>query len=41
MILKGNTGDEPTVVNVHTEKKNKRKRNGGGGTVSIVTEAES
>jgi hypothetical protein len=28
------------VVNVHTGKKIKRKRKGGGRTVSIVTEAE-
>jgi len=38
MILK--SGDEPqTVVNVHTEKKIKRKRKVGG-LVSIVTEPE-
>ena len=34
------TGEEPTVVNIHTEKKIKCKRKGGGGTVSIVTEPE-
>jgi hypothetical protein len=28
------------VVNVHSENKIKRKRKGGGATVSIVTEAE-
>jgi hypothetical protein len=31
--------EEPTVI-VHTEKKMKSKRTGGGGTVSIVTEPE-
>ena len=30
MILRGNKGDEPTLVNVHTEKKVKRKRKGRG-----------
>jgi hypothetical protein len=39
MILRGNKGDEPTAVNVHTEKKIERKRKAGG-TVSIVTEPE-
>ena len=34
------TGDEPTTVNVHIEKKIKRKRKGGGGHVSIVTKPE-
>jgi len=29
---------EPTVVNIHTEKKVKRMRKGGGATVRIVTE---
>jgi len=29
MILRGNMGYEPTVANVHTEKKNKCKRKGG------------
>jgi len=39
MILR--SGDEThTVVNVHTEKKNKRKRKVGG-LVSIVTEPEN
>jgi hypothetical protein len=38
MIMR--TGDEPpTVVNVHTEKKIKRKRTGGG-LVAIVTEPD-
>ena len=36
MILR--TGDD--VVNVHTERKIKRKRMGGGGLVAIVTEPE-
>jgi len=27
MILRGNNGDEPSVVNVHTENEIKRKRN--------------
>jgi hypothetical protein len=31
---------EEHVVTVHTDKKIKRKRTGGGGTVSIVTESE-
>ena len=30
MILKGNTGDEPPVINVHTQNKIKRKRKGVG-----------
>jgi len=38
MILRENKGDETTVVNVHTEKKMKRKRKGG--TISIVTDPE-
>jgi len=38
MIL-GISGEEPTVM-VHTERKIERKRKGGGGTVSIVTEPE-
>jgi len=29
MILKGNKGDEPSVINVHTDKKIERKRAGG------------
>jgi len=37
MIL--NKGDEPSVINVHTEHKIKCKRNGGV-TLSIVTEHE-
>jgi len=40
MILRGKKGDGPTVVNVHTENKIKRKMKGGGGTVTIVTELE-
>ena len=39
MIL-GGTGEEPNVLNKHTEKKIKRKRKGGGATVSMVTEPE-
>jgi len=39
MILRANKGDELTVMNVHAEKKIKRKKMGGG-TVSIVTDAE-
>jgi len=39
MILR--SVDEPSVINVHTEKKIKRKRKVvGGGLVSIVTEPE-
>ena len=38
MILKG---DERSVTNVYTEHKNKRKRESGGGTVSIFTEPEN
>jgi len=41
MILK--SGDEPpetVIINVHTEKKIKRKRKVVGGLVSIVTEPE-
>jgi len=38
MIQRG-TGEEPTTVNVHIERKIKHKRKGGG-TVSIVTEHE-
>ena len=38
MILQGNTG--PSFVNVHRDQKIKRKR-GGGGKVSIVTEPEN
>ena len=39
MIMK--SGDEPSpVINVHTEKKIKRKRKAAGGLVSIVTEPE-
>jgi len=41
MILR--SGDErspESVINVHTEKKIKRKRKVGGGLVSIVTEPE-
>jgi len=40
MILGGTAGEEPTVVNIHTEKQFKRKRKGGDGHVSIVTEPE-
>ena len=36
MILR--TGDD--IVNVHTDRKIKRKRTGGGGLVAIVTERE-
>jgi hypothetical protein len=32
--------EEEPAVTVHTEKKMKRKRTGGGETVSIVTEPE-
>jgi len=39
MILKGNTGNEPPFINVHTQNKIKRKRKGAG-TVSFVTEPE-
>jgi len=39
MVLRGNNGDEPTVVTVHTEERIKRMRKGGG-TVSIVTEPD-
>jgi len=40
MTLRVTTEDEPTVVNVNTENKIKRKKKWGGGTVSIVTEPE-
>jgi len=39
MILRTRYDEPPTVVNVHTEKKIKRKRTGGG-LVAIVTEPE-
>jgi len=39
MILRGNMGDELSVVNVHTDKKIKRRR-AGGATVAIVIEPE-
>jgi len=39
MILR--SGDEPSVINVHTEKRIKRKRKVAGGFVSIVTEPEN